>query len=110
MGSAGVVGSAGTACAGLLFAFFGAVGAGAAFFRLGFFAAGFWAGTFFFAFAAGLAGIGIFMPGMSMCCAATGIGTAASASALTVKVRKIFTRNSPFQAGAAAAAPAIMFV
>src|SRR6478672_4108806 len=42
-------------------------------------------------FVTGLAGIGIVMPGMVSCCADAGVASAASASALTVTVRILFT-------------------
>ncbi|HEX6742248.1 MAG TPA: hypothetical protein VF079_10715 [Sphingomicrobium sp.] len=58
--------------------------AGAFFFGAAFFAAGFF-------FAAGLLGIGICMPGMCRCWAAAGTGRPASARALTVTVRMVFT-------------------
>ena len=57
----------------------------AAFLPTDLFATDFRAGTFFatlFFFAAGLAGIGMLIPGMFMCCAAAGAEVIASASAL----------------------------
>jgi hypothetical protein len=63
-----------------------------------FFAAAFFAGLFVAVFlgrdffATGFAGIGLVIPGMFWCCAAAGAGTAASAKALTVTVRRIFTK------------------
>ena len=50
-------------------------------------------GVFFFA--AGFAGIGMFMPGIACCCAIRGAWTIASATALAATSKFDFTKISP---------------
>jgi hypothetical protein len=63
----------------------------AAAFLVGFFAVAFFFGVAFFV--AGFAGIGMVMPGICSCFAATGVATATTANALAAANNLIFTEN-----------------